>query len=75
MGYAKSTPEELAFIMKICREEGFLLDPCYTGKGFYGMVSEIQKGTFKDAKNILFIHTGGLQGWTHDQREMALKTL
>ncbi|NRD78153.1 D-cysteine desulfhydrase family protein [Bacillus sp. BRMEA1] len=74
-GYAKSRAEELAFIMKIAREHGFLLDPVYTGKGFYGMVSEIQKGTFKNAKNILFIHTGGLQGWTQEQRENALKTL
>lgn len=74
-GYAKSKPVELAFIMGICRENGFLLDTCYTGKAFYGMVSEIQKGNLKDAKNILFIHTGGLQGWTHDQREMALRTL
>ncbi|MFJ7730025.1 D-cysteine desulfhydrase family protein [Neobacillus sp. NPDC097160] len=74
-GYAKSTPEELAFIMKTSREHGFLLDPVYTGKAFYGMVSEIQKGHFKDAKNILFIHTGGLLGWTQAQRDMALKSI
>ncbi len=74
-GYAKSRPEEMAFVMKISREHGFLLDPVYTGKGFYGMVSEIEKGSFQDAENILFIHTGGLQGWTHEQREMALKML
>ncbi|MBB6446191.1 D-cysteine desulfhydrase family protein [Bacillus benzoevorans] len=74
-GYAKSRPEEMTFIMKVSREYGFLLDPVYTGKGFYGMISEIEKGNFKNAKNILFIHTGGLQGWTLEQREMALKIL
>lgn len=74
-GYAKSRPEEMSFILKISREHGFLLDPVYTGKAFYGMVTEIEKGSFKDAKNILFIHTGGLQGWTHEQREMALENL
>lgn len=73
--YAKSRPDELAFILKIAREHGFLLDPVYSGKAFYGLVSEIQKGIYKDAQNILFIHTGGLQGWTHEQREMALKQL
>jgi D-cysteine desulfhydrase len=72
-GYAKSTPEELEFIMKISREHGLLLDPVYTGKAFYGMVSEIQKGNFKHVQNILFIHTGGLLGWTQEQRERALK--
>ncbi|MGJ7911659.1 D-cysteine desulfhydrase family protein [Neobacillus sp. LXY-1] len=75
VGYAKSTSEELEFIMKMSRENGFLLDPVYTGKGFYGMVSDIQKGKFQGAKNILFIHTGGLLGWTQEHREMALKTL
>nr|WP_295973412.1 D-cysteine desulfhydrase family protein [uncultured Bacillus sp.] len=74
-GYAKSRAEELAFMMKISRQNGFLLDPVYTGKAFYGMVSEIQKGHLKEAENILFIHTGGLQGWNHNQREMALKVL
>ncbi|MHC0038524.1 D-cysteine desulfhydrase family protein [Pseudoneobacillus sp. C159] len=73
-GYAKSAPKELAFIMKTSREHGFLLDPVYTGKAFYGLVSEIQDGRFIDAKNILFIHTGGLLGWTQEQRDNALNT-
>ncbi|HPW41830.1 MAG TPA: D-cysteine desulfhydrase family protein, partial [Bacillota bacterium] len=36
--------------------------PVYTGKAMYGLTEEIKKGKFKNYKNILFIHTGGLFG-------------
>lgn len=61
-GYALSRPEELNFIRDIAMLEGVILDPVYTGKAMYGLTEEIKKGTFKDLKNILFIHTGGLFG-------------
>lgn len=61
-GYALSSPEELEFISYLARLEGVILDPVYTGKAMYGLSKEIKKGTFKDYKNILFIHTGGLYG-------------
>ena len=61
-GYALSRPEELALICELARTEGVYLDPVYTGKAFYGMVSELRKrpGCFGDT--ILFLHTGGLFG-------------
>ncbi len=52
--------------------EGFVLDPVYTGKAFLGLIREIQKGSFNSYKNVLFIHTGGLLGWTSKQRQMAM---
>lgn len=61
-GYALSRPEELKFIHKLAKLEGLILDPVYTGKAMYGLTKEIKKGTFKNYKNILFIHTGGLFG-------------
>lgn len=61
-GYALSRPEELMFIHDLAKLEGVILDPVYTGKAMYGLTQEIKKGTFKDYKNILFIHTGGLFG-------------
>lgn len=61
-GYALSTPVELNFITEFAKLEGIILDPVYTGKGMYGLTEEIKKGRFKDFKNILFIHTGGLFG-------------
>ena len=61
-GYALSRPAELKFIRYLAELEGVILDPVYTGKAMYGLTEEIKKGTFKDYKNILFIHTGGLFG-------------
>jgi len=50
-------------IKELAQLEGIILDPVYTGKAFYGMVQEIIKDeTFYDAKNIVFIHTGGIFG-------------
>lgn len=61
-GYAISRPEELKLIYELARMEGVILDPVYTGKAMYGLIKEIKKGSFKNYKNLLFIHTGGLFG-------------
>ena len=62
VGYAKSTKEELDFIHELAKMEGIILDPVYTGKAMFGLVNEIEKGSFKEVQNILFVHTGGLFG-------------
>ncbi|WP_404988908.1 D-cysteine desulfhydrase family protein [Clostridium culturomicium] len=61
-GYALSRPEEIEFIKHFARTEGIILDPVYTGKGLYGLSSELKEGNLEDLGNILFIHTGGLYG-------------
>ncbi|MDQ7093094.1 D-cysteine desulfhydrase family protein [Desulfosporosinus sp. PR] len=61
-GYSLSRPEEIHFIHEFAKLEGIILDPVYTGKAMYGLVEEIKKGTFKNCKDILFIHTGGVFG-------------
>lgn len=56
-GYGKHTEELLSFIREIYEKFMIPLDPCYTGKAFFGMLREIEK---KDISgNCLFIHTGG----------------
>lgn len=71
-GYAQSSPEELDFIHHLAKLEGVILDPVYTGKAMYGLTQEVKKGRFKDYKNILFIHTGGLFG-LFPQKELFFK--
>ena len=61
-GYAISNQEGREFIYKLAKLESLILDPVYTGKAMYGLCEEIKKGNFKDYKNILFVHTGGLFG-------------
>lgn len=72
-GYSIATSEEIEDYVKIAKQEGVLFDPCYTGKAFRGLLKEIQKGELDHAENILFIHTGGLYGWTQENREIALR--
>jgi D-cysteine desulfhydrase len=61
-GYAMASDELLALIADVARMEGLILDPVYTGKAFYGMISELQRGRFANARDIVFIHTGGIFG-------------
>jgi D-cysteine desulfhydrase len=61
-GCALSTQEELKAIYDLAQLEGVVLDPVYTGKAFYGMVSEIRKNRSAFGKRIVFVHTGGLFG-------------
>lgn len=61
-GYALSRQEELKAIYDLAQLEGVVLDPVYTGKAFYGMVSEIRKNRSAFGKRIVFVHTGGLFG-------------
>jgi D-cysteine desulfhydrase len=57
--------EVFDLIAELARSEGIFLDPVYTGKAFHGMVSELAKGDagqLSGAKQVVFIHTGGLFG-------------
>lgn len=61
-GYGLAYPEMLECIKWVARTEGVILDPCYTGKAFYGMIEEIKSGQLKGMKDIVFVHTGGVFG-------------
>lgn len=61
-GYAIAEPPVFETIRHVARTEGVILDPVYTGKAFHGMLEEIRRGRFAGAKNILFVHTGGIFG-------------
>ena len=61
-GYAKSRPEELATLRDVCRSDGIVLDPVYTGKAFHGVVTELRKDPARFGKAVAFIHTGGMFG-------------
>src|SRR5262249_2913298 len=62
LGYAKSRPEELATIRDVCRRDGLVLDPVYTGKAFHGVVTELARDARRFGERIVFVHTGGIFG-------------
>lgn len=63
LGYAVSTPEELAFVSSFAQETGIVLDPVYSGKALYNFMKHVEqnKSTFQGS-SILFWHTGGALG-------------
>ena len=61
-GYTKWNQELIDFINDFYGKFRLQIDPIYTGKLFYGVWNEIEKGNFKDGSTIVVIHTGGLQG-------------
>ena len=62
LGYAKSRPEELATIRDVCRSDGIVLDPVYTGKAFHGVVTELKRDPNRFGSAVAFVHTGGMFG-------------
>ncbi len=70
-GYAKVNKTLINFINNFKDQTTIPLDPVYTGKMMYGILSLVKKGYFKEHTKILAIHTGGLQGI--DGMNMVLK--
>lgn len=58
-GYEKFTVEMKAYLDIITAKTGMVFSTTYSGKGFYGMMNEIEKLHLEN-KNIIFWHTGGL---------------
>ena len=61
-GYAKATPELLAFMQRFEDEHGIPLDPVYTGKLLFALYELIGQQQFARGATLLAIHSGGLQG-------------
>jgi 1-aminocyclopropane-1-carboxylate deaminase len=60
-GYGKYNPELLHFMERFFSECQVPLDPVYTGKAMYALM-EYCNQTAQKEENILFIHTGGIEG-------------
>ncbi|MFI5140689.1 MAG: 1-aminocyclopropane-1-carboxylate deaminase/D-cysteine desulfhydrase, partial [Sphingobacteriales bacterium] len=61
-GYAKTTPELLAFKKAFEELHKIPLDQVYTAKMMFGLYDLVKKNYFKPGSKIIALHTGGLQG-------------
>ena len=61
-GYSIPSAEGNEAIELMMKLEGIVLDTCYTGKAFAGLVRRAREGFYKPTDNVLFIHTGGAGG-------------
>lgn len=68
-GYGLSTPQELAFVARVARTEGLLVDPVYTGKALFGLCETARARPGFFGKRVLFLHTGGAFGLFREPTE------
>ena len=62
-GYGRAGEEVFDTLTELARLEGIALDPVYTGKAFYGLVTDLAKQAFpSESPDIIFMHTGGVFG-------------
>ena len=61
-GYGLGYAELYETIRWAAQTEGLILDPVYTGKAFYGLISEIKRGALAACTDVVFVHTGGVFG-------------
>lgn len=65
VGYARSTDEELAYLLKVSSSTGVIFDPVYSGKAVYYFATKLVKerpDVFRPGHKVLVVHTGGTVG-------------
>lgn len=61
-GYGTTSPEQVTTMRTLAATTGIALDPTYSGKAFDALVHRLRRGETGDARNFLFVHTGGVFG-------------
>jgi 1-aminocyclopropane-1-carboxylate deaminase/D-cysteine desulfhydrase-like pyridoxal-dependent ACC family enzyme len=59
-GFQRLTPEARAVMAQVARTEALILDPVYTAKVMAGLRADVQRGRWRPADTLLFLHSGGL---------------
>ena len=49
-------------IYYMAEKEALILDPCYTGKAFAGLLEMVKEGKIQQGETVIFLHTGGSPG-------------
>lgn len=62
ISYNVPDPVTRRYVYDMAKEEAIILDPCYTGKTFRGIIEMIESGKISKDKNIMLLHTGGAPG-------------
>ena len=70
-GYSVPSAGADRAIRTLVREEGYLLDPIYTGKAFDGLLTTVHDGRIAPGSRVLFLHTGGLSMTPVSERQFV----
>ena len=74
LGYARSSTDELNFLLGVSRRSGVVLDPVYSGKALYLLATKLlpeMAHVFQRGQRVLFIHTGGTLGMYDKDEQLA----
>lgn len=72
-GYNNPVKEVREAVYYMARKEGILLDPCYTGKAFCGLLDLVKKGKIAQGEDVVFLHTGGQPGLNGPNHRQAME--
>lgn len=61
-GYNATDAKTREYIYLMARNEGIILDPCYTAKAFGSIVEMAKSGRIPRGSRVLLLHTGGTPG-------------
>ncbi len=70
-GYGVVGQLEREAIRTLARTEGLFVDPVYTGRALGGLMEMIRSGDLRDARRVLFWHTGGTPAIYAYHRELG----
>lgn len=75
VGIGYNIPDEKTrkYVYMMAREEAIILDACYTGKVFRGVIELIEQGKISKGSNVLFMHTGGAPGIFSEEHTDAMQ--
>lgn len=71
--YNNPVKEVREAVYYMARKEGILLDPCYTGKAFYGLLDLVKTGKIAAGETVIFLHTGGQPGLNGPNHRKAME--
>jgi len=71
-GYGKADAALYEFIHTMAKRTGLILDPVYTGKALWGVLQEMRTGCLQDARDVVFVHTGGVFGIYQKKQDFDL---
>ncbi len=61
-GYNNVVKEVREAMYYMAEKEAIILDPCYTGKAFAGLLEMVKEGKIAQGEEVVFVHTGGSPG-------------
>ena len=72
-GYNNVSEEVRKAIYYMAQRESILLDPCYTGKAFAGLLAMVHEKRITPGETVIFLHTGGMPGLYTKHHRLAFE--